>query len=597
MTSCPENQLIVRGAREHNLAGFDIALPRDSFIVITGVSGSGKSSLAFDTIFREGQRRFLKTMPSYARLFATGLACPIATSFSGLGPALAVGQRVFHKNPRSTVGTLTEVYDLLRLLMARLGTCEAGAVVSRGLFSFNTQEGACPVCLGLGVVDELDTDLIVSDPTKTLRQGALRVSTPNGYLMYSQVTLGVLDAVLRAHGGDVDTPWRDLTDEVRRVVFHGSQVQKIPFGKHPLESRMKWTGITARPRQEGYYRGLVPIMEEILKGKRNDSILRFVRTSQCPTCRGTRLRPEALAVRWRGHDIAELSRMTPPALNKFLHAHSSDQNKIEVLDPIRRDLSARCGLMEELGLSYLTFDRTAPSLSAGEAGRLRLASLLLGELRGLVLVLDEPSCELHPQDTTKLLGILQRLRDNGQTVIAVEHDPLAALAADWLVELGPGPGNKGGRLLWNGSPAEMLAADNLPLSPTKSLLLRSLPARPRRVEADLLGLPNLSCHNIENAHISLLRHGLNVVTGVSGAGKTSLLSAVIEALARSAPSAFDRVVSVDAEPIGRTPRSNPATYSNAFDAIRNLFAATPKAKEQGLSKSSFSFNTDRKSVV
>ena len=584
-----ERSIIIRGAREHNLKGIDLEIPRGRLTVITGVSGSGKSSLAFDTLFREGQRRFLETLPSFSRQFAGGFARPAVTAIEGLGPAVAVSQRTSLANPRSTVGTLTEVWDLLRLLYARLGTAPEGVRPTRGFFSFNGGEGACPRCQGLGVEDRLALDLLVADGAKSLREGALRVSTPNGYLMYSQVTLAVLDEVLRAHGGSVDIPWDDLTDEVRHVVLYGSERLRIPYGKHPLESRLKWTGITARPRQEGFYRGLVPVMEEILRGKRNDSILRFVRSSPCGACGGARLKPEALAVTWRGRAITELAAMTAAGLGAFLAGVEAAEREASVLEPIRKDLAARCGLMEELGLGYLAFDRPAPSLSVGEVQRLRLISLALGELRGLVVVLDEPTAGLHPGDVRRLLGVLRRMRDQGQTVVVVEHDATLAREADWLVDLGPGPGQDGGRLLWSGPPAD-LAASGMDTPTGRWLAGREAgPVRAPRAGAGTLRLEGLARHNLDHVSVRIVRKALNVVTGVSGAGKTSLLE---EAVARiRAEEGFRRIVTVDAAPIGRTPRSNAATYSGAFDVIRDLFAGTPEAKARGLGKGHFTFNT------
>jgi excinuclease ABC subunit A len=610
--------LVVRGAREHNLQGFDLAIPRARLTVVTGVSGSGKSSLAFDTLFREGQRRFLETLPAFTRQFAGGLSRPAVTSVDGLGPAVAVGQRVALGNPRSTVGTLTEVWDLLRVLYARLGQSAGPDRPRRSLFSFNGPEGACPRCQGLGVEDRLDLDLLVADPARTLREGALRVSLPNGYLMYSQVTLAVLDQVLRAHGASVDIPWADLGEEARKVVLYGSDRLRIPYGKHPLESRLRWEGITARPRQEGFYRGLVPVMEEILRGKRNDSILRYARTGPCPDCAGGRLRPEALAVLWRGRRIVDLGALTAAELGTFLEAAAPDPQEEPVLAPIRAELLARCGLMAELGLDYLAFDRPAPTLSPGEAQRLRLLGLALVELRGLLVVLDEPSAGLHPHDVGRLVGVLRRLRDQGQTVVAVDHDPQVVRAADWQVDLGPGPGALGGRLLWSGPPPPV--GD----TPTARWLGSEWanpprPPRPVRTGTGHVRLEGLDRHNLRGLTVDLALGALNVVTGVSGAGKTSLLEAVIARLdtvpglrpgtvwgsprgdeeraarAGGPPSVilppFRRLVSVDAGPIGRTPRSNAATYTGAFDLIRDLFAATPEARALGLGKGHFSFNT------
>jgi len=583
----PDDAIRLRGAREHNLAGFDLEIPRGQLTVVTGVSGSGKSSLAFDTLLREGQRRFLELMPSYARQFAGGFRRPDLLGAEGLGPAVAAARDVSSSNPRSTVGTITEVHDLLRLLFARLGEAPARVKPTRGLFSWNG-EGACPACRGLGLEDRLDPELLVADAGKTIREGALRVSTPNGYLMYSQVTLAVLDEVLRAHGGSVDVPWRDLSDEVREVVLHGSERVLVPFGKHPLENRLKWKGITARPRQEGHYRGLLPVMEEILRGKRNGSILRFVRSTPCAACSGTRLSQEALSVTWRGRTIAELSGRTARELARLFEEAGDG----EVLGPIRDEVVARCALMEDLGLGYLSFERAAPTLSPGEARRLRLLSLALGDLRGLVVILDEPSAGLHPHDTARLLGVLRRLTARGQTVVVVDHEPLLARSADWLVDLGPGPAKEGGRLLFSGPPADLLGPGG-PDTPTRRALraeAATLPAPARAANgSDDVVLEGLTRHNVAGATLRLRPRALNVVTGVAGAGKTSLLEAAVARLREGGP--FARVVAVDADPIGRTPRSNPATYTGAFDAIRDLFAATAEAKARGFGKGHFTFNT------
>jgi excinuclease ABC subunit A len=410
--------------------------------------------------------------------------------------------------------------------------------------------------------------------------------------MYSQVTLAVLDEVLRAHGSSIDVPWRELSDEARGVVLHGSDRLLVPFGKHPLENRLKWTGITARPRQDGHYRGLLPVMEEILRGKRNDSILRFVRTRPCLACDGTRLGPQARAVRWQGRSISDVARLTAHELHRLM---SGVADAGAVLAPIRADLLARCALMDELGVGTLTFDRAAPTLSPGEGQRLRLLTLALGELRGLVVVLDEPSAGLHPHDISRLLGVLRRLCGRGQTVVVVDHDAQLALSADWLVDLGPGPGAAGGHLLFGGPPSGLLGPDG-PDTPTRRWLLEetsveSPRARPGHSgeEGELFTIADLSRHTVVDATLVLRLRGLNLVSGVAGAGKTSLLDAAVERLRADGP--FPRIVTVDANPIGRTPRSNPATYTGAFDHLRDLFAATPQARAAGFGKGHFSFNT------
>jgi len=589
-----QRDILIHGAETHNLRGLDLCIPRRSLTVVTGVSGSGKSSLAFDTLFREGQRRFLETLPAFARRFSGSFARPAVRGIDGLGPAVALGQRATQNSPRSTVGTLTEAWDLLRLLFARLGEAPDPIRPSRGLFSFNHESGACPRCQGLGVEDRLDLGLLVADPRRSLREGALRVSTPNGYLMYSQVTLEVLDQVLRAHGGSVDQPWQDLPEDVKQVVLHGSERLRVPYGKHPLESRLKWTGITARPRPEGFYRGLLPVMEEILRGKRNDSILRFVRSSPCPACAGTRLRPEALAVTWHGHRIVDLAALSVRELRAVLAGIAPRPAEAAVLSPIRADLLARCDLLEELGLDYLALARPAPSLSRGELQRLRLAGLALGDLRGLLVVLDEPSAGLHPREVARLLDVLRRLRDQGQTVVVVEHDASLARAADWLVDLGPGPGSAGGRLLYSGPPADLLAgAGGAAAAATRTWLAGADPAPAVRCRSHAARLPlaDLCHHNLQGLAIELSLGALNLVSGVSGAGKTSLLDAVEQRLRVPAGSPFHRIVRVDADPIGRTPRSNPATYSGAFDLVRDLFAATEEARRRGFGKGQFTFNT------
>jgi excinuclease ABC subunit A len=302
--------IVVRRASENNLRGIDVDIPRGRITVITGVSGSGKSSLAFDVIFREAQRRYMESFPAYARRFLGKLRRPDVAHVTGLSPAIAVSQRAVTGNPRSTVGTLTELYDILRLLYARLGDAPQGVKPERSLFSFNSPRGACPVCKGLGIEDRIDPDLLLADPSKSLREGALVITTPSGYVIYSQVTMEVLDRVCHAHGFGVDIPWKDLTDEQKDVVLNGSDRVLIPFGKHPLASRMRWKGITARPREEGRYKGILPVMEAILRQKRNRNILRFARTLPCRACGGRRLRPEALSVAYRGRDIAETSRLS-----------------------------------------------------------------------------------------------------------------------------------------------------------------------------------------------------------------------------------------------------------------------------------------------
>ncbi len=595
--SGPESLIRIRQARAHNLQGLDLDIPHDRLVVVTGVSGSGKSSLAFDIICREGQRRYLESFSSRARQLLGKLGTAQADRVEGMRPAIALDQKTTVRNPRSTVGTLSELNAHLRLLLARAGQTPDGQTLSRGQLSFNAA-GACPACRGLGVVDAIDPALLIADPQRTLRQGALVITTDSGYIIYSQVTMEVLDQVCRAHGFHVDIPWRDLTDEQRRVVLYGSDRIEIPFGKHTLESRMKWSGITARPRQTGYYGGIVPVMEQILRRDRNKNILRFVRTRTCGDCRGTRLNPRALAVTYAGRNLAHFGAMSVAELGAFFAGPAS---RVEVQardeDPVARAVARRlvqlAGLLQELGLGYLKLDRNAPTLAGGEAQRLRLATLVGSGLRGMVYVLDEPSMGLHPRDHGRLLGVLRRLVDQGNTVIVVEHDRQTMLAADWLVDLGPGAGQDGGRLLFAGPPAQLLAAGPGRVEgPTAALLQGRLaaPVRPAgHTEPEVLVLEDIHRHDLHLDRAEVALRGLTAVTGTAGSGKSSLL-AELAGRAACPASPFKTVVEVDQSPIGRTPRSNPATYTKLFDTVRTLFAAEPEARRLKLGKGHFSFN-------
>jgi excinuclease ABC subunit A len=588
------NTLSVRGASEHNLKGIDVDLPRGAITVVTGVSGSGKSSLAFDTICREAQRRYLETFSSYARQFLGRMARPAVRSITGLSPAIAVDQRTTVRSPRSTVGTLSGLHDDLRLLFARLGAPVEGVRLERRLFSFNSPHGACPACQGLGVEDRLDPDLIVADPAKTIRQGALVITTPTGYVIYSQVTIDVLDQVCRAHLFDVDTPWRDLTEEQRAIVLNGSDRIRIPYGKHPLASRLRWSGITARPREEGVYKGILPVMEQILKRSRNRNILRFVRSLPCRACGGARLRPEALAVTFRDRHIGALSTLPIDLLGQFLGSQVFTAAEAPVGDPIRAGMLARIALLSRLGLDHLTLDRSSTTLSGGEAQRLRLASQVGADLGGVLYVFDEPSVGLHPLEQDRLLDVIAMLRDRGNTVLVVEHDEETMRRADYLIDVGPGAGAHGGELLYSGPAADLVDRGD-PRSRTRSFLAGGervqVPAT-RRAGTGVLALPQVVRHNLDHVDVEFLLGALNVITGVSGAGKSSLVEELVERLNRgqAGDGRISKIIDVDQSPIGRTPRSNPATYTGLSDVVRDLFAALPESASRGFGKGRFSFN-------
>jgi excinuclease ABC subunit A len=612
------NTTTIKGAAEHNLKSLDVEIPHHTLTVVTGVSGSGKSSLVFDTLYREGERRYLESFSSYARQYLGKLTRPNVSHIDGLPPAIAVDQKRVVRNPRSTVGTLTELYDHLRLLFARLGKSKEKNKdkPQRRLFSFNTPYGACPACKGLGVRDRIHPDLLIENPAKTLRQGAMVITTPSGYIIYSQVTMDVLNRVCNAHGFSVDIPWKDLTQDQKQIVLYGSDIIKIPYGKHPLESRLKWSGITARPREEGYYKGILPVMENILKVSRNKNILRFARSLPCGGCGGTRLKPEALEVTFRDRHIAHWAAQTIDRLENRFRELDFSPAEAPVGEPLRQAILQRTQRLRKLGLGYLALDRESTTLSNGEAQRIRLSTQLGAGLRGILYTLDEPSIGLHHRDNRLLLDMLRELRDNGNTVVMVEHDEDAIRAADRLIDIGPAAGNLGGEILFNGPTAELLKEDAATVYPaleksrTHAYLTGvetiAVPAVRRPVQLDRLTVRDAVHHNLKHIDVSFGLRVLNVVTGVSGAGKSTLVHDILaNALknrlhgANTQPGAhgsiegiehIDKVIEIDQAPIGRTPRSNPATYTKVFDHIRGLFADRPESKRRKWPQGRFSFN-------
>ncbi|MBU1947822.1 MAG: excinuclease ABC subunit UvrA, partial [Candidatus Eisenbacteria bacterium] len=597
-------KLTIRSAREHNLKSVDVDIPHDSLVVITGVSGSGKSSLAFDTIYREGQRRYLSSLSSYARQYLGKLGKPDFERIDGLSPAISLDQKTVVRNPRSTVGTLSGITDILRLLFSRLGDCEPGT--SSSSFSFNSPKGACPVCKGLGVEDRIIPDLLVLDNTKTIREGALVLTTPTGYLVYSQVTLDVLNTVCRAHGFSIDIPWKDLTDDQLHVILNGSDKIKIPYGKHPLESRLKWAAFTAKPREEGYYKGILPVMEDILKRDRNNNILRFVRSVKCRGCGGRRLNVDVLKITCFGRNIAALSALTIDELHSYFAQIKLSEKESPIGRPLVEQLLERSGMLRRLRLGYLTVDRESTTLSAGEAQRIRLTSIVGSRLQGILYILDEPSVGLHPVDHQSLLEILKQLRDSGNTVLVVEHDEETMRHADWLIDIGPRAGSLGGEILFEGAPKNIPAKIAASKSETLPYLLGAkqitIPDKVRTGagEIKILGAGEF---NLKNIDVRFKTAAFNVVTGVSGAGKSTLVNRTLAfKLKECAGEAavkyhhiegleqIDKLIEIDQAPIGRTPRSNPATYTKLFDLIRDLFSRQSAAKELGFDKGRFSFN-------
>jgi len=582
-TPLPDLQL--RGAREHNLQGLDLDLPAGRWIAITGPSGSGKTTLAFDTIVREGQRRYLGSLSARARHFLGKLGRAKVDALRGLPATISVGRRTVSASNRSTVGTLSGLLGPLRVLFAREGQDPEGETLTLSHFSFNAPQGACAACAGLGLEDHVDPELLVADPDKSIREGALRPTLKNGYTVYSQVTLEVMDTICQAHGFSVDTPWRSLSSEQREVILFGTKALKVPFGKHSLESRLKWEGITARPREEGYYRGLVPVLRETLLRNRNDNVLRYVRSVPCQVCAGSRLaRPGREAV-LGGHRLPELLALPTRELQAALSRLPPSPVRAALLPGLERRLER----VSALGLGHLSLARESTSLSGGEAQRLRLVAQLNAELSGLLIALDEPTLGLHPEGQAGMRAVLEELRLLGNTILVVEHDPDMVRHAEHHLALGPGAGPEGGRLLHQGRPTP----DPLGGPPQPKAAVR--PSRGTIV------LEGATLHGLQRAELRVELGALNVVLGPSGAGKSSLVfQTLLPALEGKPGGPFARlrgvpeglvVRALDASPIGRTPRSTPATWSGLFDLVRKRFAATPEAKARGWSASRFSYNT------
>ncbi len=574
-------QIHIRGARENNLRNVCLDIPHGKLIAVTGVSGSGKTSLAFDTIAAEAKRQYLESIPSFARQFAGRISRPDTDGISGLYPVITIGQRPPGNSVKSTVGTVSEIYDYLRLLYARFGETENNIRLSRSLFSFNSPLGACAHCSGLGLEEKISVDKLVADPSKTLREGALVPTLPNGYIMYSQVTVDVLDSVCREHGFSVDIPWQQLTEEQKNVVLYGSDRIQVLKGKHTIESRLRWTALKAKPREMGYYTGMINVMEDILRRDRNRNILRFTESVTCSRCKGKRLNDDALSVRYRGYTIDRLCDMELNGLKVLFEGIKQGHTaEMKIVKKITGQLDMLCSL----GEGYLHLSRSTDSLSGGELQRIRLANQLSAEMTRVMYVFDEPSVGMHPRDIAQLMRILRRLVQRGNTVIIVEHDPDVIRNADWIIETGPEAGVRGGEILFNGPVKEFLNKDkDGSLTPTQIALLTPSYEPATNKDEGFFKLENCNHSNLKGLNVSFKRSSVNVITGVPGAGKSSLVYKCL--LPR-----LEKVIRIDHSPIGRTPRSNPATYTGLADHIRDLFAGLDKAKEMGYKKGRFSFN-------
>jgi len=565
----------IRQATQNNLKNISLEIPHHKLIAVTGVSGSGKSSLAFDIIAQEGRRQYLQTIPSFARQFSGKLEKPAVEEITGLFPVISIGQEKTSASDSSTFGTLSNLYDYLRLLFARFGQTTENINLSRSLFSFNSSLGACPQCKGLGVEEHISVDKLVADVSKTLREGALVPTQPNGYIMYSQVTVDVLDTVCRQHGFSVDIPWKDLSEAQKNVILNGSTKIKVPFGKHSLESRLKWKALKAKPREEGYYKGMLPIMEDILRRDRNKNILRFAETQPCSVCHGSRLNKQALSVTWSQKSIDVLSAYTLFDLKIFFETitptHKAEK---KIQTHILRELD----LYNRLGMGHLSLHLPAKQLTTGERQRIRLVNQLSTGLSNVLYVFDEPTIGMHPKDTYALIEIMRSLVNNGNTVIVVEHDLDVIRQADHIIELGPKAGIDGGQILFNDTATHFFSA--IPKTPTQKALQENDTPNIPTEKNDSLKLKN--CFSKET--ILFKKSAINVICGLPGSGKKYLTETCL--LPQLTHYSY-----IDQSPIGRTPRSNTATYTGLANHIRDLFASLPKAKAVKFTKSHFSFNT------
>lgn len=599
----------VRGAREHNLRNIDVDIPRDAMVVFTGVSGSGKSSLAFGTLYAEAQRRYFESVAPYARRLLQQVGAPRIREITGLPPAVALQQRRGAPSARSTVGTITTLSNLVRMLYSRAGTYPPGAQrLDAEAFSPNTVAGACPRCHGLGMVHDVTEELAVPDPSLSIREGAI-AAWPGGWQGRN------LRSVVTGLGIDVETPWRELSPQVQQWLLFTDEEPSVLVAPEPDRIEHGYYGKFRSARTH-----IQHVLATSKSQRMRDRAMRFVRSIPCPECHGTRLRPEARAVTFAGLPISDLNALPLTEVAELLRpvaeladagATTADADSGEATEAavrIAADLVARIEVLLDLGLGYLSLARPSTTLSPGEAQRLRIATQLRSGLFGVVYVLDEPSAGLHPADAEPLLDVLDRLKASGNSLFVVEHDLDVVRRADWVVDLGPGAGAGGGRVLYSGPVAGL---EEVPDSATGRYLFDRVaaPVRRARTPSNWLHLRGVSRNNLRDVSVDVPLGALTAVTGVSGSGKSTLVTQVLAGLVGDhlgqAPGtddahfqvddaagleAIDRLVLVDQRPIGRTPRSNLATYTGMFDAVRALYAATPEARARGYTVGRFSFN-------
>jgi len=592
----------VRGAREHNLRNVDVDVPRDCMVVFTGVSGSGKSSLAFGTLYAEAQRRYFESVAPYARRLLNQVGAPDVDEISGLPPAVALQQRRGTPSTRSTVGTLTTLSNLLRMLYSRAGSYPDGAAhLAAEAFSPNTAAGACPRCQGLGLVHDVTESLLVPDTTLTIREGAI-AAWPGAWQGAN------LRSIVMGLGIDVDTPWKELARSDQEWLLFTDEQPSVLI--EPERDRI----------DNGYYgkfwsarKHVMHVLSESQSERMRERALRFVASMPCPDCSGTGLRPEALAVTYAGRTIAEMNAVHLAEISAVVRGglDSGSAASGEAASRIAADVISRVDVLLDLGLGYLSLGRNSTTLSPGESQRLRIATQLRSGLFGVIYVLDEPSAGLHPADALPLLAVLDRLTASGNSLFIVEHDLDVIRRADWIIDIGPDAGEGGGEVLYSG-PVEGIRS--VEASVTARYLFPSgvTKVHEPRSPTSWLRLSGVTRHNLRDLSVEIPLGVLTAVTGVSGSGKSTLVTQVLAHLVRthlgSPPEdtedttveldiesaagleSFDRLVVVDQRPIGRTPRSNLATYTGMFDVVRKLFASTAEAKRRGYTAGRFSFN-------
>ncbi|MDD1963427.1 excinuclease ABC subunit UvrA [Pseudomonas sp. 39004] len=628
-TPPPTGFVRVRGAREHNLKNIDVDIPRDALVVFTGVSGSGKSSLAFSTLYAEAQRRYFESVAPYARRLIDQVGVPDVDAIEGLPPAVALQQQRGTPSARSSVGSVTTLSSSIRMLYSRAGHYPAGqAMLYAEDFSPNTPQGACPECHGLGRVYEVNEATMVPDPSLTIRERAV-AAWPMAWQGQN------LRDILVTMGYDVDTPWRDLPQEQRDWILYTEETPTVPVyaGLSPAQTRAALKR-KLEPSYQGTFSGarryVMHTFMHSQSAQMRKRVSQFMRPSPCPLCQGKRLKRAALAVTFAGRDIGELSRLPLQTLAEVFrsvaapgylqqHEDTLTLEKRLAAQRIAHELLERIAPLIDLGLGYLALERSTPTLSSGELQRLRLATQLNSQLFGVIYVLDEPSAGLHPADSEALFDALQRLKRAGNSVYVVEHDLDTMRRADWLVDVGPAAGEHGGQVLYSGPPAGLAEVE---VSRTRAYLFapQQPAARAPRQPQAWLQLEGITRNNLNNLSTRFPLGCFTSVTGISGSGKSSLVSqALLELVGahlghaeqraepeeqsledepeqtsagrvRAGLDNIKRLVQVDQKPIGRTPRSNLATYTGLFDYVRKLFASTEQAKANGFDAGRFSFN-------